>query len=377
MNLAATATGTPTAPPGWPAAQAADGDRDALAELVERYLDSVFAVVSFLGGEQRALDGTARVAADAARTASWSREEELASQLFRCAVAAGSSVEETAGSPELPRAALALVDLADRSLEDAAGDLAIGKPELRAALTTARTSLRRARRALAGGGRCLRARRLLSDSLDEGLGETESALLRAHLANCLRCPEHEELLSEELEALYGRFRRPAPAEVRRAVREALGAEAKDEGEAAEEEVAAEHAPLVAAPAESAEPSDPGEPGEPAFAELAPMPRARATNGAGSAPRPPAPTEPSAQTPLEQPATRRAQARTPSRAAPRPSPGLGLRRIAAALAIATALAGAAFGIGEGVSALDRPPSIPERAAPWAQPDAPAIPPRLPE
>lgn len=233
MGLTATLTEKRAATEaGWPARHAADGDPAALAELVDRHLGSLHGVLRFLAGDEDSTERTARAVAAATRSGSWSREDELAERLF--AEAAGVDISKGSRAAELPASAsavraLALVEVAGRSPADAAGDLGVRREDLSISLVEGRVALRRAQRAISGGGRCLRARALLSLSLDEGLPDIESRMLRAHLSSCIRCPEHETVLGEELERLYERFRGPAPEEVRRAVREALGDSAVDGG----------------------------------------------------------------------------------------------------------------------------------------------------
>lgn len=248
--------------------------------------------------------------------------EQLADTVQREATTAPASDSGTlvglvpGDAPLEARQALALVDLAGRSLPEAAADLGVDKAELRRLLAAGRTALRRARQPLAGGGRCLRARRLLSERMDEVLGARETTLLQVHLDNCPRCTRHEELLAEELAALQARVAQPPSAEVRRAVR----------------------ATLSLAPAQT--PSE-----TPAPAPAAPEPAA-------------APV-------------RRSQA-----AAPRPRRGRRLASrtlvlVATVLALAAGvLAGAAVIVGE----LDSAPAAFSHEAPWAQPGAPQIPPR---
>jgi hypothetical protein len=115
------------------------------------------------------------------------------------------------------RSALLRVDVDGLSLEAAGEQLGLDTSEVRELLAEARTALRRGREAISGGGRCLRARRLLSASMDKPLDPFEARVLQAHLDNCLRCPRHEELLAEELDALRDALREPpvrAPVQLR-------------------------------------------------------------------------------------------------------------------------------------------------------------------
>ncbi len=205
---------------GWPERQAADGDRRAQAELVERCVDELHAVCAFLGDDEGATARTAAVAAAAAASEGWSTADELGNHLFGAAAGCGEGRSVLAAPPAAQRA-LALVELGRRNTEDAAADLEIPKEALARDLARGRVALRRGRTALPGGGRCLRARELHSQSLDEGLGERQSRLLAAHLACCPFCREHESLLAEELGRFRGAHRTPADPAARDAVRAAV------------------------------------------------------------------------------------------------------------------------------------------------------------
>lgn len=80
--------------------------------------------------------------------------------------------------------------------------------EVSAALTRARKEVRRAAWPLPGSGWCERAERLVSDRLDDCLGD--SRLLEAHLANCERCVEHERRVVQEQDALVAAFSATQP-----------------------------------------------------------------------------------------------------------------------------------------------------------------------
>jgi Putative zinc-finger len=126
--------------------------------------------------------------------------------------------EHLSDLPAGPREAMALVDVFGRSLDEAAEALGAEMAQLPALLAAARGSLRRRRQPISGGGRCLRARRLLSDSMDAQLPPSDSAVLAAHLDNCVRCPRHEQLLREELAKLQEALEAPtvpAPIPLRR------------------------------------------------------------------------------------------------------------------------------------------------------------------
>jgi Putative zinc-finger len=106
--------------------------------------------------------------------------------------------------------ALALVQLAGRSREQAAAELELGGEEFAAALARARKALRRSLSPLPGSGWCERAERMLSDDMDGALEPPGPARLDVHLRNCARCVEHQRLLADALERLTVEAR-PAPA----------------------------------------------------------------------------------------------------------------------------------------------------------------------
>jgi len=75
--------------------------------------------------------------------------------------------------------------------------------EVSLALTRARKEVRRAAWPLPGSGWCERAERLISDRLDDALGD--SRLLDVHLANCERCVEHERRVVQAQDGLVAAF----------------------------------------------------------------------------------------------------------------------------------------------------------------------------
>ncbi len=87
----------------------------------------------------------------------------------------------------------------------------LSSDEVSVALARARKEVRRAACPLPGSGWCERAERLISERLDDCLGD--SRLLDAHLANCPRCVEHERRLVQAQDALVASFAaaQPAPA----------------------------------------------------------------------------------------------------------------------------------------------------------------------
>jgi hypothetical protein len=87
-------------------------------------------VVRYLGGDEGAIDRTAELAATAPRAEAWSSEEELNALLLRQAVRSDGPAQAEDGAWAVSRRALALVELARRTPDDAAGDLGISKAEL-------------------------------------------------------------------------------------------------------------------------------------------------------------------------------------------------------------------------------------------------------
>jgi len=116
--------------------------------------------------------------------------------------------------PQLAAAAqeaLALVELAGLSREDAATQLGIGPGELGARLASARKALRRTVERLPGDGLCERAERLISDRLDGELPPRDAARLDVHLRACERCVTHERRLLQAHDRLVASLPSPAPA----------------------------------------------------------------------------------------------------------------------------------------------------------------------
>jgi hypothetical protein len=102
-------------------------------------------------------------------------------------------------------AALALVQLAGCSREEAAGRAGLPLDEAGAALARARKELRRARVTLPGSGWCERAERMISDRFDDTLDPPGPERLAAHLRNCPRCVEHERRLAQAIDVLVEEF----------------------------------------------------------------------------------------------------------------------------------------------------------------------------
>jgi hypothetical protein len=116
--------------------------------------------------------------------------------------------------PELgavERRALALVELAELELPAAARDLGIEEDALAEALFRARRDLRRARVPLAGGSRCERAERLISERSDTALQREDRKWVEIHLARCPRCIEHEAELAVARDELRASFVTEPPA----------------------------------------------------------------------------------------------------------------------------------------------------------------------
>jgi hypothetical protein len=111
--------------------------------------------------------------------------------------------------------ALALVEIAGRSRDDAIAELGLDADGVAAALARARKALRRSIFPLAATGWCERAERLLSDRLDGVLGPPGAARLDVHLRHCGRCVEHERRLAQARETLvhgYVEAHAPPPPE---------------------------------------------------------------------------------------------------------------------------------------------------------------------
>ena len=99
------------------------------------------------------------------------------------------------------RDALALIALAGRTRSEAAARLETEPVEFAGALARARKELRRQVQPLRASGWCERAELLISDRLDDALGERDAARLEVHLRNCERCVEHERRLVQATDAL--------------------------------------------------------------------------------------------------------------------------------------------------------------------------------
>jgi hypothetical protein len=102
-------------------------------------------------------------------------------------------------------AALALVQLAGCTREEAAERAGLPLDETGAALARARKELRRSRMALPGSGWCERAEFMISDRLDERLEPPGPGRLAVHLRNCPRCVDHERRLAQAIDALVEDF----------------------------------------------------------------------------------------------------------------------------------------------------------------------------
>ncbi len=102
-------------------------------------------------------------------------------------------------------AALALVQLAGCSRQEAADRAGLPLDEAGAALSRARKELRRSRVTLPGSGWCERAERMISDRFDDSLDPPGPARLAVHLRNCPRCVEHERRLAQAIDVLVDEF----------------------------------------------------------------------------------------------------------------------------------------------------------------------------
>jgi Putative zinc-finger len=102
-------------------------------------------------------------------------------------------------------AALALVQLAGCSREEAAERAGMPPDEAGAALARARKELRRSLVSLPGSGWCERAEVMLSDRLDGELEPPGPRRLEVHLRNCARCVEHERRLAQAIDAMVEDF----------------------------------------------------------------------------------------------------------------------------------------------------------------------------
>src|SRR4051812_6378855 len=102
-------------------------------------------------------------------------------------------------------AALALVQLAGCSREEAAERAGMPLDEAGAALARARKELRRSLVSLPGSGWCERAEVMLSDRLDGELEPPGPRRLEVHLRNCGRCVEHERRLAQAIDSMVKDF----------------------------------------------------------------------------------------------------------------------------------------------------------------------------
>jgi hypothetical protein len=102
-------------------------------------------------------------------------------------------------------AALALVQLAGCSREEAADRAGLPLDEAGAALARARKELRRSLVSLPGSGWCERAEGMISDRLDDELEPPGPRRLEVHLRNCGRCVEHERRLAQAIDSLVEGF----------------------------------------------------------------------------------------------------------------------------------------------------------------------------
>jgi hypothetical protein len=101
--------------------------------------------------------------------------------------------------------ALALVEIAGRTREEASEQISLASEALADALYRSRKALRRSIFPLSASGWCERAERLLSDRIDGILTPPGPARLDVHLRNCERCVEHERRLSHAREKLVREF----------------------------------------------------------------------------------------------------------------------------------------------------------------------------
>jgi hypothetical protein len=97
--------------------------------------------------------------------------------------------------------ALALIEIAGRTRDDALGEMQLSAEVLGDLLYHARKALRRSIFPLSASGWCERAERLLSDRIDGVLVPPGPARLDVHLRNCERCVDHERRLSQAREKL--------------------------------------------------------------------------------------------------------------------------------------------------------------------------------
>lgn len=101
--------------------------------------------------------------------------------------------------------ALALIEIAGRTRDQAAAEAELAPEQLATALYLARKALRRSIFPLSASGWCERAERLLSDRVDGVLVPPGPARLAVHLRNCERCTDHERRLGQARERLVREF----------------------------------------------------------------------------------------------------------------------------------------------------------------------------
>jgi Putative zinc-finger len=101
--------------------------------------------------------------------------------------------------------ALALIEIAGRTRDNALGEMEVSADTLAELLYSARKALRRSVFPLSASGWCERAERLLSDRIDGVLTPPGPARLDVHLRNCERCVDHERKLSQAREQLVREF----------------------------------------------------------------------------------------------------------------------------------------------------------------------------
>ncbi|MFL5895139.1 MAG: zf-HC2 domain-containing protein [Thermoleophilaceae bacterium] len=110
--------------------------------------------------------------------------------------------------PDLDAAAaraLALIEIAGRTREQAGDETGLTAEVLADALYRARKALRRSMFPLSASGWCERAERLLSDRIDGVLGPPGPARLDVHLRNCERCVDHDRRLAHARDKLVREF----------------------------------------------------------------------------------------------------------------------------------------------------------------------------
>jgi hypothetical protein len=101
--------------------------------------------------------------------------------------------------------ALALIEIAGRTRDQAVEEAGLTPEVLGEALYRARKALRRSIFPLSASGWCERAEHLLSERIDGVLNPPGPARLDVHLRNCERCVDHERRLSHAREKLVREF----------------------------------------------------------------------------------------------------------------------------------------------------------------------------